>query len=136
MDVRGFFVGVEGCASFSERWLVDREPGRLSHVRVDFDSYPNLLCALALLQPLFLSAPDSPGREAHPSRERRMEAVTPQPVCAMEALALLNCTVETPFDRDKCLRLLDALRSCVLEKVLLATHHVLVCFSFALGVGT
>ncbi|RWW35841.1 hypothetical protein BHE74_00059181, partial [Ensete ventricosum] len=75
-------------------------------------------------------------REAHPSRERRMEAVTPQPVCAMEALALLNCTVETPFDRDKCLRLLDALRSCVLEKVLLATHHVLVCFSFALGVGT
>ncbi|CAD5180873.1 unnamed protein product [Musa acuminata subsp. malaccensis] len=45
-----------------------------------------------------------------------MEAVTPQPVCAKEALALLNCTVETPFDRDKCLRLLDALRSCVLEK--------------------
>ncbi|URD92828.1 CHCH domain containing protein [Musa troglodytarum] len=45
-----------------------------------------------------------------------MEAVTPQAVCAREALALLNCTVETPFDRDKCLRLLDALRSCVLEK--------------------
>ncbi|THU57408.1 hypothetical protein C4D60_Mb03t03220 [Musa balbisiana] len=45
-----------------------------------------------------------------------MEAVTPQPVCAKEALALLNCTVETPFDRDKCLRLLDSLRSCVLEK--------------------
>ena len=70
-----------------------------------------------------------------------MEAVTPQPVCAKEALALLNCTVETPFDRDKCLRLLDALRSCVLEKVLLATHRVLVisvpvCFSVALGAGT
>lgn len=101
----------------------------------------NLLCALALLRPLFLFNPDSPGREEHPSRERTMEAVTPQPVCAKEALALLNCTVETPFDRDKCLRLLDSLRSCVLEKVLLATHRVLAisvpaCLSVALGVGT
>ncbi|KAG6484041.1 hypothetical protein ZIOFF_056799 [Zingiber officinale] len=45
-----------------------------------------------------------------------MESVTPRPVCAKEAIDLLNCSVENPFDRDKCLRLLDALRSCVLEK--------------------
>ncbi|URD86454.1 CHCH domain containing protein [Musa troglodytarum] len=48
-----------------------------------------------------------------------MEAATPQPVCAKEALDLLNCAVDTPFDRDRCLRFLDALRSCVLEKVIL-----------------
>uniref|UniRef100_A0A804I5F6 Uncharacterized protein n=2 Tax=Musa acuminata subsp. malaccensis TaxID=214687 RepID=A0A804I5F6_MUSAM len=33
----------------------------------------------------------------------------------MEALDLLNCAVDTPFDRDRCLRFLDAPRSCVLE---------------------
>ncbi|KAG1335158.1 hypothetical protein COCNU_03G012770 [Cocos nucifera] len=43
-------------------------------------------------------------------------STTPQPVCAKEALDLLNCAIESPFDRDKCLRFLDALRNCVLEK--------------------
>ncbi|URD86455.1 CHCH domain containing protein, partial [Musa troglodytarum] len=58
-------------------------------------------------------------RNRRTTRERTMEAATPQPVCAKEALDLLNCAVDTPFDRDRCLRFLDALRSCVLEKVIL-----------------
>ncbi|CAK9144438.1 unnamed protein product [Ilex paraguariensis] len=41
---------------------------------------------------------------------------TPQPVCAQEALNLLNCVTETPYDQDKCLRLLQSLRDCVLNK--------------------
>uniref|UniRef100_A0ACD5VGG0 Uncharacterized protein n=1 Tax=Avena sativa TaxID=4498 RepID=A0ACD5VGG0_AVESA len=44
------------------------------------------------------------------------EATTPRPVCAQEALALLNCAAENPYDRDKCLSLLDALRGCIAQK--------------------
>ncbi|KAF7021874.1 hypothetical protein CFC21_040693 [Triticum aestivum] len=44
------------------------------------------------------------------------EATTPRPVCAQEALALLNCAAENPYDRDKCLALLDALRECIAQK--------------------
>ncbi|KAA8520919.1 hypothetical protein F0562_011592 [Nyssa sinensis] len=40
----------------------------------------------------------------------------PQPVCAQEALNLLNCVTESPFDQDKCLRLLHSLRDCVQSK--------------------
>ncbi|KAJ8560411.1 hypothetical protein K7X08_022271 [Anisodus acutangulus] len=40
----------------------------------------------------------------------------PQPVCAQEALDLLNCTIESPYDKEKCLRLLDSLRQCVINK--------------------
>nr|GLL49228.1 hypothetical protein DM860_007116 [Ipomoea trifida] len=40
----------------------------------------------------------------------------PQPVCAQEALNLLNCATETPYDPEKCARLLDSLRQCILNK--------------------
>ncbi|KAE8056054.1 hypothetical protein FH972_012852 [Carpinus fangiana] len=39
-----------------------------------------------------------------------------QPVCAQEALDLLNCVAQSPYDQDKCLRLLQSLRECVLNK--------------------
>lgn len=39
-----------------------------------------------------------------------------QPVCAQEALDLLNCVAQTPYDHDKCVRLLNSLRECVLNK--------------------
>ncbi|KAH7658215.1 GDP-mannose 4,6-dehydratase protein [Dioscorea alata] len=45
-----------------------------------------------------------------------MEEVTPNPVCGKESLDLLNCVASSQFDREQCLRFLDALRSCVLEK--------------------
>ncbi|KAJ7945011.1 Cysteine alpha-hairpin motif superfamily [Quillaja saponaria] len=38
---------------------------------------------------------------------------TAKPLCAQEALNLLNCVTESPFDQDKCLRLLHSLRECV-----------------------
>ncbi|BAD81466.1 hypothetical protein [Oryza sativa Japonica Group] len=41
---------------------------------------------------------------------------TPKPVCAEEALALLNCAAESSYDRDKCLAALDALRACIAQK--------------------
>ena len=44
---------------------------------------------------------------------------TPQPVCAQESLALLNCVAAVPYDRDRCLALVDALRDCITQKVLL-----------------
>ncbi|KAM0912049.1 hypothetical protein ACQ4PT_013066 [Festuca glaucescens] len=40
------------------------------------------------------------------------EVTTPRP----EAMVLLNCAVENPYDRDKCLSLLDALRECIAQK--------------------
>jgi len=43
---------------------------------------------------------------------------TPQPVCAQESLALLNCVASVPYDRDRCLALVDALRECIVHKVL------------------
>ncbi|KAG2586075.1 uncharacterized protein LOC120673846 [Panicum virgatum] len=41
---------------------------------------------------------------------------TPQPVCALESLALLNCVAAVPYDRDRCLALVDALRDCITQK--------------------
>ncbi|KAF8643653.1 hypothetical protein HU200_066709 [Digitaria exilis] len=46
---------------------------------------------------------------------------TPQPVCAQESLALLNCVAAVPYDRDRCLALVDALRDCITQKVLLTS---------------
>ncbi|XP_045825325.1 uncharacterized protein LOC123917602 [Trifolium pratense] len=41
-----------------------------------------------------------------------------KPVCAQEALDLLNCvTQSSSFDQDKCLKLLNSLRECVLAKM-------------------
>ncbi|KAE9607680.1 putative cysteine alpha-hairpin motif superfamily [Lupinus albus] len=37
-------------------------------------------------------------------------------VCAQEALNLLNCVTQSPYDQDKCLHLLHSLRDCVLAK--------------------
>ncbi|EOY24934.1 hypothetical protein QUC31_009019 [Theobroma cacao] len=45
-----------------------------------------------------------------------MEEAGAQPVCAQEALALLNCVTQSPFDQEKCIRLLHSLRQCVLDK--------------------
>lgn len=50
------------------------------------------------------------------------EAMTPRPECAQEALALLNCAAENPYDRDKCLALLEALRGCIAQKVIRLKH--------------
>nr|ACG28074.1 CHCH domain containing protein [Zea mays] len=41
---------------------------------------------------------------------------TAQPVCAQESLALLNCVASAPYDRDRCLALVDALRECIVRK--------------------
>nr|ACG40395.1 CHCH domain containing protein [Zea mays] len=41
---------------------------------------------------------------------------TAQPVCAEESLALLNCVASVPYDRDRCLALVDALRECIVRK--------------------
>ncbi|PSR91450.1 Cx9C motif-containing protein [Actinidia chinensis var. chinensis] len=41
---------------------------------------------------------------------------TPQPICAQEALDLLNCVTESPLDQEKCLRLLHSLHECVQSK--------------------
>lgn len=43
-----------------------------------------------------------------------------QAVCGKEALDLLNCVAQSPYDQDKCLSLLQALRQCVVDKVRLA----------------
>jgi hypothetical protein len=61
-----------------------------------------------------------------------METTTPQPVCAQEALELLNCAAASPYDRDKCLALLDALRDCIAHKVLPLFHLSLIPPSVAL----
>ncbi|KAM7531379.1 hypothetical protein LguiB_034789 [Lonicera macranthoides] len=45
-----------------------------------------------------------------------MEKEKAQPICAEEALNLLNCVTDSPFDQDKCLTLLNTLRNCVLHK--------------------
>ncbi|KAK9100341.1 hypothetical protein Scep_023771 [Stephania cephalantha] len=39
-----------------------------------------------------------------------------QAVCAKEALELLNCATETPYDPQKCARLMNSLHDCVLKK--------------------
>ncbi|MCL7024595.1 hypothetical protein MKW94_010186 [Papaver nudicaule] len=38
------------------------------------------------------------------------------PFCAQEALDLLNCVTGAGFDQEKCIRFLNALRDCVLDK--------------------
>ncbi|XP_023635184.1 uncharacterized protein LOC17880282 [Capsella rubella] len=45
-----------------------------------------------------------------------MEKQSLQPVCGQEALQLLNCVADSKFDQEKCLRLLQSLRECVLAK--------------------
>jgi hypothetical protein len=50
--------------------------------------------------------------------EKTTTTTTPQPVCAQESLALLNCVAAAPYDRDRCLALVDALRDCITQKVL------------------
>ncbi|XP_010541443.1 PREDICTED: uncharacterized protein LOC104814903 [Tarenaya hassleriana] len=45
-----------------------------------------------------------------------MEKKLEQPICGQEAVDLLNCVTETPFDQEKCFRLLQSLRECVLAK--------------------
>ncbi|WRX16887.1 hypothetical protein QQP08_009374 [Theobroma cacao] len=52
-----------------------------------------------------------------------MEEAGAQPVCAQEALALLNCVTQSPFDQEKCIRLLHSLRQCVLDKNYLSQLH-------------
>jgi len=46
-----------------------------------------------------------------------MEKQSTQPICGQEALQLLNCVAESPFDQEKCVRFLQSLRECVLSKV-------------------
>ncbi|KAK0588054.1 hypothetical protein LWI29_033549 [Acer saccharum] len=45
-----------------------------------------------------------------------MEKTSDKPECAVEALDLLNCVAQSPFDQDKCLRLVQVLRDCVVNK--------------------
>ncbi|RWR93204.1 Cysteine alpha-hairpin motif superfamily [Cinnamomum micranthum f. kanehirae] len=45
-----------------------------------------------------------------------MEKSQPQILCAKEALDLLNCVTDPNFDQEKCIRLLNSLRNCVLQK--------------------
>ncbi|KAG7621546.1 Cysteine alpha-hairpin motif superfamily [Arabidopsis suecica] len=44
-----------------------------------------------------------------------MEKQSTQPICGQEALQLLNCVAESPFDQEKCVRFLQSLRECVLS---------------------
>ncbi|KAG8375069.1 hypothetical protein BUALT_Bualt10G0061900 [Buddleja alternifolia] len=39
-----------------------------------------------------------------------------QAVCGKEALDLLNCVAQSPYDQEKCVALLQSLRQCVLNK--------------------
>ncbi|KAF5734209.1 hypothetical protein HS088_TW16G00654 [Tripterygium wilfordii] len=45
-----------------------------------------------------------------------MDEARARPVCAQEALDLLNCVTQSPFDQEKCVQLLNSLRECVLNK--------------------
>ncbi|KAJ0105971.1 hypothetical protein Patl1_17576 [Pistacia atlantica] len=45
-----------------------------------------------------------------------MENTSDKPECAQESLDLLNCVTQSPFDQEKCLQLMQALRECVLRK--------------------
>ncbi|KAJ8436581.1 hypothetical protein Cgig2_031522 [Carnegiea gigantea] len=48
------------------------------------------------------------------------------PVCGKEALDLLNCITESNFDQEKCIRLMQSLRECVLSKMEIeAKNHVI-----------
>ncbi|KAH6763312.1 Cox19-like CHCH family protein [Perilla frutescens var. hirtella] len=37
-------------------------------------------------------------------------------VCGKEAIDLLNCVAQSPYDQEKCLSLLQALRQCAIDK--------------------
>nr|ABR17210.1 unknown [Picea sitchensis] len=39
-----------------------------------------------------------------------------EPVCGDEALKLLNCVASTPYQEEKCVALLSALRTCIIQK--------------------
>jgi hypothetical protein len=54
------------------------------------------------------------------------EVKTPRP----EAMVLLNCAAENPYDRDKCLSLLDALWECIAQKVIPLRYLACVCLDF------
>ncbi|KAL5188856.1 hypothetical protein HKD37_05G014203 [Glycine soja] len=65
-----------------------------------------------------------------------MEESRAKPVCAEEALALLNCVTQSPYEEDKFLRLLHSLRHCVLVKckvewevksMACISHHRMLC---------
>ncbi|CAN6444335.1 unnamed protein product [Victoria cruziana] len=45
-----------------------------------------------------------------------MSEVTPEPVCAKEALELLNCVASASYGSDRCAALLESLRQCILKK--------------------
>ncbi|KAJ4711947.1 Cysteine alpha-hairpin motif superfamily [Melia azedarach] len=45
-----------------------------------------------------------------------MEKTSDKPECAQQAMDLLNCVTQSPFDQDKCLHLLNVLRECVVNK--------------------
>ncbi|XP_038687097.1 uncharacterized protein LOC119986560 [Tripterygium wilfordii] len=56
-----------------------------------------------------------------------MDEARAQPVCAQEALDLLTCVTQSPFDHAKCVQLLNSSRECVLNKAnpkdVLPDHH-------------
>ncbi|KAK9098325.1 hypothetical protein Syun_025370 [Stephania yunnanensis] len=58
-----------------------------------------------------------------------------QAVCAKEALELLNCATETLYDPQKCARLMNSLRDCVLKKTSYHAHFVVECTIYS-GAGT
>jgi|UPI0001D482BE hypothetical protein len=66
-----------------------------------------------------------------------MEEARAKPVCAEEALNLLNCVAQSPYDQDKCVRLLQTLRECVLNKVCFSSYFcdVIYYYYFILHMG-
>ena len=47
--------------------------------------------------------------------------------CGQEALDLFNCVAQSPYDQDKFVCLLQALRDCVVNKVYTLSIDVLDC---------
>ncbi|XP_022754135.1 uncharacterized protein LOC111302531 [Durio zibethinus] len=50
-----------------------------------------------------------------------MKEARAQPVWRQEALDLLNCVTQSPFDQEKCTSLLLSLRECVLDENLFSS---------------
>jgi hypothetical protein len=63
-----------------------------------------------------------------------MEEARAKPVCAEEALNLLNCVAQSPYDQDKCVRLLQTLRECVLNKVCFSVMLFIIIILFYIWV--
>ncbi|KAF9614578.1 hypothetical protein IFM89_019325 [Coptis chinensis] len=65
---------------------------------------------------------------AEKAKAEQSEQRQPSIVCAKESLDLLNCVTESPYDETKCIRLLESLRTCVLnqkvKKFSLAEPHL------------